>query len=596
VAIIKDIIPLYDISSTFSYICNRQKTVHVTETIDVIDMIRQGKVENIMASGYGGACISQDLCMEQFLLAKASYQDKHPNPRKMPYVKISVENYLKNHHKTRLPKKLKKQVDKDGMICIQKHELVAVHLIISFHETDRLSPKLIRTVLDDFMQHKHLKGYLALAVPHWNTDNSHIHILICNYHPSGCHKLCLTTSKVRELRRFLDKICYDYNLSICNSREARSNPEHREWIDKVISEGKITVWPAKNTSTKNYMVNHAKKVFDTYAKSQNLKTDFQREFWSSHAEGWRYFVPNEVDITLKSATQLDKQQKKLDPNDIYRVNAFELENGIGREKSKIEILFELFLIIIKEELLFHRQIFKALFALGLGHQKQEVTNITIHLGPDFGETNTITENISEFILIVRAFNIRTPKEAIYFTDAIDKKIHETKDALNFLTQRLIKTPQLAKIYRVISSSPDSLNQEELFLSLKGNKAFSSDDEIRQNIKLYFEIQTNREYLKDHLNELKQDYSTAKKIEEILFFLKAYTKELSKINKNLLGYCHCLSDEDYNLLCTYCNENYADYNAYLSKKYGSLDEIIEKAAAKAATVGSKNISYCLEASK
>lgn len=575
-AVIKDVIPLYDISSTFSYVCNRQKTVHVTETLDVIDMIRQGKVENIMASGYGGACISQDLCMEQFLLAKASYQDKHPNPRKMPYVRIPVEDYLRNHHKTRLPKKLKKLIDKDGNICVQKHELIAVHLIISFHETDRLSPKMIRSVLDDFFQHKHLRGFLALAVPHWNTDNSHIHILICNYHPSGCYKLCLTTSKLRELRRFLDKICFDYNLSICNSREARSNPEHREWIDNVIAEGKITVWPAKNTSTKNYMVNHAKKVFDTYAKSQNLKTDFQREFWTSHAEGWRYFVPNEVDITLKSATQLDNQQKKLDPSSIYRVNAFIQEKGIGREKSKIEILFELCSNIIKGETLFYHKIYQALSDLDLDRQIPEAGDVSLFLGSDFGETNIITETISDYILIVRSLNIRTRNEAIYFADAIDKKINDTKEAITLLTRKITQTPQLAKIYRVISSSPDSLNHEELFLSLKGSNAYSSDDEIKQNIKLYYNIRASRDYLKDRLNELEQDYSTAKKIEETLYFLKAYTKRISKANKELLSYCHCLNDYDYSLLREYCDDNYMNYEDLLSQKYHSLDKIIKDA--------------------
>ena len=197
---------------------------------------------------------------------------------------------------------------------------------------------------------------------------------------------------------------------------------------------------------------------------------------------------------------------------------------------------------------------------------------------------------------MRALNIRTPKEAIYFANAVNKRITETKDALDILTKKINQTPQLAKIYRAISSSPDNLNREELFLSLKGSNAYSSDDEIKQNIKLYYEIQTSREYLKNRLNELKQDYFTVKNIEETLIFLKSYMNEISEVNKQLLSYCHSLREEDYNLLSEYCNEHYSDYEDFLFKKYNSLDKKIADAKTKTTTSKNKGITRSLEANR
>ena len=61
-----------------------------------------------------------------------------------------------------------------------------------------------------------MSGFYALSAAHYNTDNIHIHILICNHSADGTHTLSMKRDKIKAMRDELDHICAEMGFSTLN--------------------------------------------------------------------------------------------------------------------------------------------------------------------------------------------------------------------------------------------------------------------------------------------------------------------------------------------------------------------------------------------
>lgn len=325
-----------NVRGCMEYIQDPEKIVPNNATSNVLRYMQSHCVEDVCSVGYNGCSGVLDLALEQFRLAEDAYREIHA-ARKLQETRITVEQYLKANHKRRLPKHIK--VDADGMITIRKSEVSAEHLVISAHKEDHPSPALLQSVVDEFMRHPYLQGFPAVSNLHWNTDEKHAHILISNYRSDGSRKLSLSATKLRELRRYLDRICYAHGLSVIDTREARLNPEHSEWLDKVLAEGKIKVWPEQRRGQDSW------KAADNRSKAETI--DLQEKYWDVPAavkatandillNGW-FVADGEYLRMLRRAKLRDEELRHR----FYYVSTryYDQSKQRYRERSTLELIY-----------------------------------------------------------------------------------------------------------------------------------------------------------------------------------------------------------------------------------------------------------------
>lgn len=406
-----------DTLSCIQYIQNPEKTVYGNDTAKVIRYMQSHCIEDVMSVGYNGTSGDRELAVEQFRLAESSYKACHPARAKQT-TRITVEQYLESNHKRKLPKHIKP--DADGMITITKEEVSAEHLVLSVHKTDRVTPAKLQSVVSEFMAHPYFQHFPALSNLHWNTDEAHAHILISNYAKDGRRKLSLTGTKLRELQRHLDKICYRHGLSIIDSKAARLDPDHAAWIDRVKSEGRVKVWPAKNRNQTNW------KAADNRAKAERVERILaQSDVSEAREKQIEYIVKNDLFVgysgqylqikMLCPTWYLERKRRAaLYEEELKRREkwlSFYHVKRIGR--SEMTLCFELYDARIKGEY--------AYIKARCG-DVEETLKIRV---------DKTLQTLMDSIAICRQFNVRLPEELEQRRAELGAEIGKTKKAIAY---------------------------------------------------------------------------------------------------------------------------------------------------------------------
>lgn len=402
-----------DVQGCLDYIRDPEKIVPNTATSNVLRYMQSHCVEDICSVGYNGCSGVREMALEQFRLAEAAYRKNHA-ARKPQETRITVEQYLASNHKKKLPRHIKP--DADGMITIRKSEVSAEHLVISAHKEDRPSPALLQAVVNEFMQHPYLRGFPAVSNLHWNTDEKHAHLLICNYRADGSRKLSLSGTKFRELRRYLDRICYAHGLSIIDTREARLNPEHSEWLDKVIAEGKVKVWPGERRGQANW------KAADNRSKAETIA--LQDKYWDVPApvkatgkeiirNSW-FVADGEYLRMIRRAKLRDEELKQR----FYHVSIKEYDRRKHRyrERSTLELIYCLARLAITSDTAF----------LARNYPSRAET-LTASFGPPDRELQWMFDSIAA----ARELNCRSPVELEQRRQEIGMAMRETARAIKY---------------------------------------------------------------------------------------------------------------------------------------------------------------------
>lgn len=398
-----------NVRGCMEYIQAPEKIVPNNATSNVLRYMQSHCVEDVCSVGYNGCSGVLDLALEQFRLAEDAYREIHP-ARKPQETRITVEQYLKANHKRRLPKHVKP--DADGMITVRKGEVSAEHLVISAHKEDSPSPALLQAVVDEFMRHPYLQGFPAVSNLHWDKpSHRHAHILICNYRSDGGRKLSLSGTKLRELRRHLDKICYAHGLSIIDTREARLNPEHSEWIDRVKAEGKVKVWPEQRRGQDSW------KAADNRSKAEQMA--LQEKYWDVPAQvkatandilrnGW-FVADGEYLRMIRRAEQRHR---------FYYVSLWEYDRHKRRyrERSTLELIYCLARLAITSDTDFLTR-----------NYPRKAETLTACFGPPDRELQWIFDSIAA----ARELNCRSPVELEQRRKEIGLAMRETAKAIKY---------------------------------------------------------------------------------------------------------------------------------------------------------------------
>ena len=130
----------------------------------------------------------------------------------------------------------------------QKGCVTHVQFYVSPSEGDHVPPRERMEMTRELIERTALKNFPAIYIPHDNTDIKHCHISVCPYSIDGSRKLCVNNALLYDLRREMDRICYEHGYSIIECPELWGDKDYKDWFFRVKEEGKITIHPQKDRS------------------------------------------------------------------------------------------------------------------------------------------------------------------------------------------------------------------------------------------------------------------------------------------------------------------------------------------------------------
>lgn len=541
--------------------------------MNVMRYMQSHCVEDVASVGYNGCSGVREMAVEQFRMDEAKYRASHPK-RKQQTTKISVLDYLESNHKGKLPKHLKAEAPADGefemtlqhaqrlwrnaerseeeraaarevlkahTLTITKTETLAEHLIVSLHPTDNPTQEQMQGVVDDFLRHEIFAGHKMISNIHWNEDHKHAHVLVNNFDEQGASKLSLSGTKLRELRRHLDRVCYKYGFSIVDSKEARLDPEHAKWIDQVKAEGRVKVWPEKEArAATNWKAHHDRKI-DAAEKriEQNPKLlPYTKELNKDLVRNDLFIgAPGILDMTVRSMTlqEMEKlateearrrkqeasSKKRRDAEEeqwrrVYCVRVYIYDRNYHRYRHRtlLELIFELAKIILLNESKFLYDNYPSRY-----------DNFTSALDSPI---NHRIQNILDAGKTANDLNARTPRELKGRVDEIGAAIGDTRRAISY-DKRTIQQSQ--ELYDAVLTWQDESRPEEerksAYAILASNKLTTPAK--MQDLKSRYERAKRRlPENEEHLQNLNRDYRNAKKAYETLEVVNVHCREVNSV--------------------------------------------------------------------
>lgn len=201
------------LAPVFKYTTNPDKNRPVDGLANAVAYIQgDHSVEQLYSRGHNGCSSNPELAIQQFRACEAMYRQKKGGAR-------------------------------ESGLAEGKQPIVAEHFFLSFPPHENVPYNIQCEIADKLCESDVLKDFYAMSNRHWNTDNDHSHILVCNTSKGGSHKLGMNNKKRNELRKELDRICVTYGLSVIDDPGLRHNdPEREAFIRQLVEEGKVEVY------------------------------------------------------------------------------------------------------------------------------------------------------------------------------------------------------------------------------------------------------------------------------------------------------------------------------------------------------------------
>lgn len=296
---------------TIHYIANKQKIVSAESVYCVLNYMGEpDSTERVYA--FGRHCSSNpDLAEKQIALYRVRYFES---------------------------KKGGVQGLKEG-----DEELLGLHFFMSYTEADSPTEYIMNKIAMKIAMHPKLKDFAVFSANHFDRKHLHTHFFISAYSAEGKpRKLCMTKKDFNEIRRYANKLCVEYGLSIIDLSALRyKNPEYSAWVDSVIAEGKVTVhpetkehkkWPKQKIPTRNLYYKWKQESAERAVEEGKLLTESQRN-WKTFEE--KYFYTVDGDKNRRWYVSGDPRQRFYT---VSRVSA----NGYIRSDLELTVQFVLF--------------------------------------------------------------------------------------------------------------------------------------------------------------------------------------------------------------------------------------------------------------
>ena len=263
------------------YIANPDKVVPSGDVQRVLSYMRDGHIERAYTFGHNGCSANIELAIQQFGFAQLKYNELHSaKGRSTAEVKFTIQDYAKKKHvdindKEKLEKMLSGVNHDEKYVYIKKEPILAQHCFISFPEFEHPSPDELRKITDELMHSDTLNRFYAISATHYNTDNTHIHLLISNFAKDGSRTISMNNKRIREIRAELDRICVSHDYSIIENSEMKQKcgSEYAAWVDDVKKGCSITVIPENGGS----FTKQGRSKKGSYQLSQKIKDDKRDE-------------------------------------------------------------------------------------------------------------------------------------------------------------------------------------------------------------------------------------------------------------------------------------------------------------------------------
>ena len=156
--------------------------------------------------------------VREYLLREEGRINRQRRKRKKPPIRVSDlsdEECVEQFIVLREAKYFKsKPVLDEDLVRIRYQAIIAERFILSWAPGEEVPPEIALDIVRRLMRHPLLENHFAVCALHYNTDSTHVHIIICNATIDGTKKLGFGDTLRRELRRYLDRQCVAYGLSI----------------------------------------------------------------------------------------------------------------------------------------------------------------------------------------------------------------------------------------------------------------------------------------------------------------------------------------------------------------------------------------------
>lgn len=333
-------------------------------------------VERLYSRGYNGCSSNPDVAIQQFRACELLYRQKKAGAREAGLA--------------------------DG-----KKPIVAEHFFLSFPSQENVSYELQREIVDKLCATPLLRDFYATSNCHWNTDNDHSHILVCNTSKDGSRKLGMNNKKRNALRKELDRICVEHGLSIIDDPALRiGDPDREAFVRSCV--GKVEVYvPADYKKLYNPCRDYDKWMLDQIAAG-NVKVSegVSKNRHCTQAEAYERWIVEQQNFPREKDKKAAKEKKVVFIREgdakaarVYYWDPKYKRNGCyygvrwyyddGSRKPSLVVLIELLLLVRANE---------------------EQYFLDRYPQADFGPTNWKVQNALDTLRYREEQDVRTPTE------------------------------------------------------------------------------------------------------------------------------------------------------------------------------------------
>ena len=266
-------------------------------------------------------------------------------------------------------------------------ELLGLHFFQSYTVEDDPSDKVMTEIAMKLAEHPLIRDFGTFGSNHFDKPQKHSHIYASQFSAVGKpRKMCLEYEDIKELRRYMNRLCVERGLSIIDKKDLRTDPEYSDWVDQVIAKGLVTVHAEKPNS-------EDKPPRRRKATSRQLYYKWMKEQEEFDFEEYRKLTPGQQFAKNYYYTFDNRVMYPVSGDTKGRVYAIPIKDENGRRRSTLELTIRLIMTIVKNESAFIR------------HEDRVLYNFLKSAEVDWG-----IQNAYNCVCTARELNVESPND------------------------------------------------------------------------------------------------------------------------------------------------------------------------------------------
>lgn len=385
-----------------------------------------------------------------------------------------------------------------------KSELLGLHFFLSYTVADNPSEQAMTRIAMKLAEHPKFKDFAVFGAHHFDREHRHTHFFVSAYSADGKpRKLAMKREAYNEIRRYANKLCVEEGLSIIDLSGLRyNNKEYSDWVDGVISEGKIVVHSERESHKRNpKQTISTRDLYYKWHRNGEEKAEEDIKIMSDARREKKNF--EEKFFYTTDGNDTSRWFVSLHPNKYYVVP---WKDG-DRRRSRLECTLRFVVVVAKNE----------------GEYVQKTAPA---LWPKFhAKVDSQLQGMMDCIATSREMNIKNPEEVASKLADVGRQMNALKKEKKRHEESIAKQEKILEAYdsyaRILplmgdgTKLPSALQEEfdTAYAVLASNRITSVDryEEVRRRYQ--FERQKVCDYDR-RMPELNRQYRQLKKMEAI----------------------------------------------------------------------------------